>query len=80
MENEAIARLRRALADCGDDVEVSELAYFLMQGVINFLPEGKALVYERILGCYAAAVEEPGPDASPHEIRDRAHLIAKRPH
>ncbi len=72
--------MRRALADCGGDVEVSELAYFLMQGVINFLPEGKALVYERILGCYAAAVEELGPDASPHEIRDRAHLIAKRPH
>lgn len=80
MENEAIARLRRALEDSGDDVEVSELAYFLMQGVIDFLPEGKALVYERILGCYAAAVEELGPDASPNEIRDRAHLIAKRPH
>ncbi len=72
--------MRRALEGSGDDVEVSELAYFLMQGVLDFLPEDKALVYERILGCYAAAVEELGPDASPHEIRDRAHLIAKRPH
>ena len=80
MEHEVVARLRRALTDSDDDPEISELAYFLMRGVLDFLPEDKALVYERILGCYAAAVEELGPDASPHELRNRAHLIAKRPH
>lgn len=79
MENDVVARLRRALADSGDDPEISELALFLMQGVFEMLPEGKALVYERILGCYAAAVEQLGPHASAQEIGERARLIARRP-
>ena len=80
MENEAVARLRRALADSGDDPEISELALFLIQGILDLLPEDKALVYERILGCYAFAAEQLGPDASTHEIAEHARLIARRPH
>ncbi len=60
MENEAVARLRRALADSGDDPEISELALFLMQRVLDQLPDDKALVLERILACYASAAEQLG--------------------
>ena len=80
MENEVVTRLRRALAESTDDPDISEIALRLMQSVFDALPDDKALIFERILGCYVIAAEQLGPDASAQEVVDRARLVAKRPH
>jgi hypothetical protein len=74
---EAFARLRRAVETT--DPEVEALVELIGPALFDLLPEAQVLMLERTIVQFAQAAEELGADASPDDIRRRAHELAARP-